>query len=73
MLPISVERQPASDASRNRDLAVQVSFDDGKTWRKVLVVKVPGGGLAFRAQATDTSGNTAEVTVIRAYQIAPRR
>jgi subtilisin family serine protease len=84
VLPISVERQPGSGAGRNRDLDLEVSYDDGKTWRKVRVFEVPGGGFALlqhpkeagfvslRAKATDSNGNTAELTVIHAYKIAPR-
>jgi subtilisin family serine protease len=84
VLPISVERQPGSSAGRNKDLKVEVSFDDGTTWRKVPVLGIPGGGLvllqhpkeagfvSLRAKAVDAKGNTAELTIIRAYQIAPR-
>ncbi|MFD2762746.1 S8 family serine peptidase [Micromonospora eburnea] len=62
-------------------LTVQVSYDDGKSWRKVPVLKhagswqvqVPhpaaGGFVSLRASGTDAKGNTFDQTVIRAYEL----
>jgi hypothetical protein len=63
-----------------RSLAVQASFDDGRTWSKVFVVRSSSDGVALlrhpkgsgfvslKAAAIDTEGNTVEETVIRAYR-----
>ena len=59
-------------------VAVEVSFDDGKTWKQVRVagdraiVHHPKDAkfASLRAKTTDASGNTGEVTIIRAYRIA---
>jgi subtilisin family serine protease len=76
---ITVERQPG--AGKNKKLTVEVSFDDGKTWRKVavrakkdkltVVVKHPrrAGYVSLRAKATDTGGASLTQTVVRAYRI----
>jgi hypothetical protein len=66
-----------------RKFAVQVSGDDGKTWRPAyvvpagrgayrLVVALPDGAKAvsLRATATDVQGNSIEQTVLRAFAIS---
>ncbi|WP_073838352.1 S8 family serine peptidase [Micromonospora sp. CB01531] len=62
-------------------LAVQASYDDGKTWKKVPVlnhggswqVSVPhpkaGGFVSLKASGSDAMGNTFDQTVIRAYEL----
>nr|WP_243859869.1 S8 family serine peptidase [Amycolatopsis arida] len=76
--PAYVERQDG-DANVTK-LTVEVSYDDGSTWRQARVrsrgdhwtvlVKHPATGYAsLRATATDTDGNTVRQTVLRAYQI----
>jgi hypothetical protein len=84
VVPITVQPQPGSAAGRLKDLTVQVSYDDGATWRAVLVQRVPGGALiilfhpkeggfvSLRATASDTAGNTVQETIIRAYRTVPR-
>jgi hypothetical protein len=65
-----------------RQLVVQVSTDDGATWRKartvaagqnrwVAVVEQPEGTryVSLRAEAVDSKGNGVEQTVIRAYAV----
>lgn len=60
-----------------KSLTVQVSYDDGRTWRTVPVssgaatVKNPhkGGHVSLRGTVTDASGNKSEITVTRAYLI----
>jgi subtilisin family serine protease len=77
-VPVVVDRQAGSTATAVRTLTVAVAYDDGKTWTAVPVsngavkLRQPGraGFVSLRATATDTSGNTVEETVIRAYRIA---
>jgi subtilisin family serine protease len=79
LVPVSVDQPPAADAGRVASLTVEVSFDDGETWREVPVfarafalVKHPTGDgfVSFRATATDTEGNAVAETIVRAYQIS---
>ena len=79
-VPVEVRPQPGSEAGRVATLAVQASFDDGRTWSKVFVMRSSSGGVtllrhpkgsgfvSLKAAATDTEGNTVEETVIRAYR-----
>jgi len=62
-------------------LTVQVSYNDGKTWKNVPVLKhagswqvqVPhpaaGGFVSLKASGSDAKGNTFDQTVIRAYEL----
>ena len=76
-IPVSVTAQPGSSAGANRELRVEVSFDDGATWtqatmtddRAVVQHPAEAGYVSLRAHATDTAGNTVRQTVIRAYRI----
>jgi hypothetical protein len=76
VLPLKVEQQ--QNTSKVKRVTVEVSFDDGATWRHVQVagdkaiVKHAAGAkfASLRAKTTDAAGNTGEVTVIRAYKIA---
>ncbi|GIG88335.1 S8 family serine peptidase [Plantactinospora endophytica] len=80
-IPVSVRPQPGAPAARTRSLTVDVSYDDGATWRPAQVVAPGGTGVArvahpaapgfvsLRATATDSAGNTVRQTVIRAYEI----
>jgi hypothetical protein len=73
VVPVSIQ-----SPNRNRSLSVQVSYDDGKTWKAapviagVVVLNHPKGAgfVSLRARATDVQGNTLDQTVIRAYKIA---
>ncbi|MEU7876330.1 hypothetical protein [Dactylosporangium sp. NPDC049140] len=78
-LPAYVERQ-SSDTVNVTTFAVDVSYDDGRTWQPASVnrsgdhwtvsVRHPATGYAsLRATATDTHGNSVRQTVLRAYQI----
>jgi subtilisin family serine protease len=81
-IPISTQAQLGSAATPTRSLSVEVSYDDGQTWRPVelrrtagawtAVVRHPAGTgfVSLRAKATDRSGNTVTETIIRAYRIA---
>jgi len=76
VVPVTV--QAPIGANRNRSLSVQVSYDDGRTWKAapviagVVVLNHPktAGFVSLRAKATDVKGNTVEETIIRAYKIA---
>ncbi|MFK4083674.1 S8 family serine peptidase [Kribbella sp. NPDC020789] len=77
-VPVNVQR-------RNREtltsLAVEVSYDDGATWKpakmrgQTALVDHPRrpGFVSLRATATDSAGNKAEQTVIHAYQLGQLR
>jgi subtilisin family serine protease len=81
VIPVTVERTADSAARPNRTLTVEFSIDDGRTWqpatvrgsgdrRTVRVTNPAGTGfVSLRANATDTAGNTAAVTVLRAYAV----
>ncbi|MET7971334.1 S8 family serine peptidase [Micromonospora sp. NPDC005305] len=72
--------QQGGGATRATSFTVDVSYDDGKTWRPTLVTadgdhyqvttQNPVTGYAtLRAKATDANGNTVEQTVLRGYAI----
>jgi subtilisin family serine protease len=79
-VPVTVQRQPDSAAAACVRLAVQVSYDDGRTWsgvrmtgsggRRVAHLRHPdrAGFVSLRAQATDAAGNTVQQTIVRAYR-----
>jgi hypothetical protein len=62
-------------------LTVEVSFDDGQTWRKVRVTRDASNGrwladishptgkryVSLRTRAVDNHGNAVKETIIRAY------
>lgn len=61
-----------------KELTVEVSYDEGGTWRRVpvllrqvAVLDHPAGAssVSLRASATDRDGNTVSQTVIRAYTL----
>ncbi|GIF77393.1 S8 family serine peptidase [Asanoa siamensis] len=60
-------------SARLRSLRVDVSTDDGATWRQASVrdgvaLVPPGrGAVSLRVRATDRAGNSLDQTVIRAY------
>lgn len=80
LVPVLLQRQPG-DLLRPRRLSVDVSYDEGKTWRKAevifnLAVKLQhpadASSVSLRATATDRDGNTVEQTIIRAYKLVKR-
>ncbi len=72
-VPFRVEK--TSTAGRTRNLVVDVSYDDGKSWQKgsfvlfgdrgVLLDAKPGA-LSLRTRVTDVYGNSGEQSIIRA-------
>jgi hypothetical protein len=73
-LPVSVEDQPGTN-SRQRLQTLQVSYDQGTTWK---AVPVAGGyatlyhpadakSVSLKATAADRAGNSVEQTIIDAY------
>jgi subtilisin family serine protease len=81
LIPVTVGRTSGSAARPNRTLTAEFSTDDGRTWqpatvrgtgdRRTVRVTNPaaGGFVSLRANATDAAGNTAAVTVLRAYEV----
>ncbi|MDH2428384.1 S8 family peptidase [Sphaerisporangium sp. TRM90804] len=83
-LPLRVQRQQGSPDLRMTTLAVDISYDDGRTWFPTLVHPSGKGAwsaetwhpsitrgkfASLRVKAADTGGNTFTETVTRAYQI----
>ncbi|MFD4668816.1 S8 family serine peptidase [Lentzea sp. NPDC058450] len=79
-VPLRVDRQPGAPGGRAEPKQVEVSRDDGRTWRRVPVLRVNGtwsalvpnpasGFVSLRATAADQDGNTVTQTVIRAYRV----
>ncbi|MGW4111374.1 S8 family serine peptidase [Actinosynnema sp. NPDC004786] len=76
-VPLTVEQQDGADNGEVGQVRVDVSFDDGRTWKRVPVaggaalVRNPAkaGYASLRASGSDSDGNTFTHTVIRAYKI----
>ena len=76
--PAYVERQDGK--GKVTSLSVDVSYDDGQTWRKAdvrrdrdhwtVTVRHPKTGhVSLRSRTTDADGNRLEQTIVRAYQL----
>jgi hypothetical protein len=80
-IPVTVDQQVGSTAGTARDVRVDVSYDDGRTWQKAAVrgqgdhriatVRHPQGAqfVSLRVTAGDGRGNRVAQTVIRAYAL----
>ncbi len=81
-IPVTVDHQQGASGVRvGATLTVEVSYDDGRTWRTaklrtgkqgwVATVNHPRGSgyVSLRAKATDTGGNTVTQSVIHAYRL----
>ncbi|MBP2335636.1 subtilisin family serine protease [Saccharothrix coeruleofusca] len=77
-VPLVVDQQLDTGVRR---VQVEASFDDGATWRQVLVLgntalvhnpDNPGGFVSLRVKGADGRSNTFEQTVIRAYKLGKR-
>ncbi|PZH09527.1 peptidase S8 [Streptomyces sp. NTH33] len=71
--PVTVE---GAAAGKNlKSLSVWVSYNSGKTWKKVTVKKgkitvtnpAKGKAISYRAKITDKKGNTSTITIYSAY------
>ncbi|WP_143230643.1 S8 family serine peptidase [Actinosynnema sp. ALI-1.44] len=79
-IPVRVDRQTGAQGGKAEPRKVEASFDDGKTWRAVPLVRVndkwwvmvqnpKSGFVSLRANASDGDGNTVTQTVVRAYRV----
>jgi subtilisin family serine protease len=78
VVPVALQHNGTGATSRPRTLSVDVSYDEGKTWRKAdvllnlaVLLHHPTGAesVSLRATATDRTGNSVTQTVIRAYKL----
>ncbi len=76
-VPVLLQRN-GGDTERARGVKVEVSYDEGKTWKRapvlldtVAVLNHPANAdsVSLRASAKDRDGNTVEQTIIRAYHL----
>ena len=80
-IPVSVQRNGSAEPGRVDTPVVEVSYDDGKTWKKAKVTRDHGKWqvkvdhprdaqfVSLRASVADRDGNTHSQTVIRAYAL----
>lgn len=82
-VPVTVQRPATAPEATVTSLTVEVSLDDGQTWREAPVTRAPGADtgtvlidhpsnaryVSLRAQASDSLGSTVEQTILRAYGI----
>ncbi|HEU5469865.1 MAG TPA: S8 family peptidase [Actinophytocola sp.] len=80
LVPVAVQQQNGSLVRAQR-LTVDVSYDEGRTWRRAEVVlglavllHHPAGAksVSLRAMATDRHGNTVDQTIINAYKLVKK-
>lgn len=81
-IPFQLEAQPGATLPAAKKVELQVSGDDGKTWRRAAVVPAgknayraivatPAGAkyISLRSHLTDADGTTADLTVLRAFGV----
>ncbi|MEV4357971.1 hypothetical protein [Nonomuraea sp. NPDC049625] len=80
-MPMWVERNPGTTKVRVNSIRLEVSADDGATWRPVPVTRTGSGWIAtltnppaagfvsIRAAVTDTAGDGVTQTITRAYAV----
>ncbi|WP_239167101.1 S8 family serine peptidase [Catellatospora coxensis] len=76
---LGLRHQAGLPTPRHTTLVVEVSFDEGKSWRAVRVtgrgdaytahIPAGSGSVSLRTRATDGAGNTVTQTVVRAYDL----
>jgi subtilisin family serine protease len=81
LVPVGLTRQPGAAPSAVRRITVEVSYDDGASWRSVPLLHMGGanwvallkhpakGSVSLRGSARFADGGTADHTVIDAYQL----
>ncbi|MBE1591567.1 S8 family serine peptidase [Nonomuraea angiospora] len=81
-VPVWVERNPGSTKAEVASIRLELSADDGATWRGVPVTRTGSGWTAtpanprtagfvsLRAVVTDTAGNRVTQTITRAYAVS---
>jgi hypothetical protein len=75
-VPVALQRNGGA-MERPRNLAVEVSYDDGATWETARVTgtvamlnhPADATSVSLRASAADREGNTVKQTIIRAYHL----
>ncbi|SDJ21580.1 Serine protease, subtilisin family [Lentzea albidocapillata subsp. violacea] len=79
-VPITVQRNGTGTVTDIKDPAVQVSYDEGRTWKPVPLRKTRAGwqvtlihphgakNVSFKARAADAGGDVQQ-TIIRAYDL----
>lgn len=82
-VPVTVQRPANAPEATVAELGVEVSLDDGVSWRAAEVTRDPGAAsgtvliqhpgnaryVSLRARAVDSAGSVVEQTVLRAYGI----
>ncbi|QYC43058.1 Subtilisin [Nonomuraea coxensis DSM 45129] len=80
-LRLTVSHQEGAEASAVKDVALEVSYDDGATWSAARLRSTGGGGytttlgharpgfVSLRLTAADAAGGTLSQEVIRAYAL----
>ncbi|WP_157520716.1 S8 family serine peptidase [Herbidospora daliensis] len=83
-IPLRLQRQDAAPAPKVKTPAVEISYDDGRTWQPAKVhaagkdawtaetshpATARGRFASLRVKVADAAGNTFAETVIRAYEI----
>ncbi len=80
VLPLVVDGTPGATLPAVKKVTVQVSGDDGKTWKAATVVRAgsgykalfatpAGAKVSLKAHVVDAAGNTTDQTVIGAYPL----
>ncbi|HYQ69522.1 S8 family serine peptidase [Actinophytocola sp.] len=78
LVPVWLQHNGTGAAERPRTLSVEVSYDEGRTWRKastllhmIVILRHPADAesVSLRASATARDGSTVTQTVIRAYKL----
>ncbi|MEO3818589.1 S8 family serine peptidase [Plantactinospora sp. B24E8] len=80
-IPVSVQRNGSDHPGQISTLTVEVSYDDGRSWKPVTVTRQRGQWavtvdhpvgaefVSLRSAVTDSDGNAQDQTIIRAYAL----